>query len=72
MQWDTMTLKNLKGKFPDLKLRSMTTGKTSGSSSGVDMACTLGASSDMLCVPEHNKILMLDIITGQVIKYGEV
>jgi hypothetical protein len=60
-----MTLKNLKAKFPDLKLRSLSSGKTSSSSSqAVDMTCTEGATSDLLCVPEHNKILMLDIISG--------
>jgi hypothetical protein len=64
VQWDTMTFKNLKTKFPDLKLRSVTSGKTINSSLAVDMACTEGASSDLLCIPEHNKILMLDIISG--------
>jgi len=63
-----MTLKNLKTKFPDTKLRSITTGKTS-SSCVVDLACTVGAGSEMLLVPEHNKILMLDIMTGTGTRY---
>ncbi len=59
-QWDTVTLKNLKAKFPDLKRKMNPTARNSS----VDLECTRGADTDMLFVPELNKILMLDINTG--------
>jgi hypothetical protein len=53
-------LKNLKAKFPDLKRKMNPTARNSS----VDLECTRGADSDLLFVPELNKILMLDINTG--------
>jgi hypothetical protein len=53
-------LKNLKAKFPDLKRKMNPTARNSS----VDLECTRGADTDLLFVPELNKILMLDINTG--------
>ncbi len=57
-------MKNLKAKFPDLKRKMNPTARNSS----VDLECTRGADSDLLFVPELNKILMLDINTGSASK----
>jgi hypothetical protein len=60
-----VTLKNLKAKFPDLKRKMNPTARNSS----VDLECTRGADTDLLFVPELNKILMLDINTGSARDY---
>lgn len=65
-KWDTMSLKNLKTKFPDLKSKI----SSSGRSNSMDLACTVGADREVLFVPELNKTLMLDIASGS--RVGEL
>lgn len=55
-KWDTVTLKNLKTRFPELKI------KCKGS---VELICTEGGRSDYLLMPEHNNVAVFNMITGK-------